>query len=73
MDTVSIWEIQYAEPDFAETHDKLVGSCTKDGVCWSSSIAFPKGSRSPAVLENIRKGLEDGSVTPAYVREHLAK
>lgn len=71
MDTVSIWEIQYAEP--GETHDKLVGCATKDGVQWSSSIAFPRGSRSPAVLENIRKGLEDGSVTPAYVREHLAK
>lgn len=71
MNTVSTWEIQYAEP--GETHDKLVGSSEKDGVCWSSSIAFRKGSRSPAVLENIRKGLEDGSSTPEYVREHLAK
>jgi len=66
------WEIHLAEP--GEDFDRLVGSGVDDGFLhWSSSIPFRKGARSAAVLDNIRRGLEDGSVTPAYVREHLAK
>ena len=66
------WEIQLAEP--GEDYDKLVGSGVDNGYAhWSASIAFRKGSRSAAVLENIRQGLEDGSVTADYVRKELAK
>jgi len=66
------WEIHLAEP--GEDFDRLVGGgVDNDSVHWSSSIPFRKGARSVAVLDNIRRGLEDGSVTPAYVREHLAK